>query len=188
VGLRPDPGRDADEHVLRAVEEAVEALDLGERVADHVPDSGRDRAAKLGLGLVVAVQVDAVRLEPRPQRHVQLAAGGDVDREALLGADPVGGGERRRLAREQNLEVVGAGGECLAVGAGAGADVVLGVDVGGRAQLARYLDQVAAADLEPPGLVHAAAKGEHVRALDGVDACRGAAHRSGNDDQTAPGT
>ena len=35
------------------------------------------------------------------------------------------------------------------------ADVVLGVDVGGRAELARQLDDVAAADLEPAGLVDA---------------------------------
>ena len=44
------------------------------------------------------------------------------------------------------------------VGAGAGAHVVLGVDVGGGAELARELDHVAAADLEVAALVDAAAE------------------------------
>ena len=144
-----------------------------------MPDPGLDRASQLGLRLVVAVQVDPPGLEARPERHVQLAARGDVDREPLLAQHPVGGGERGRLARVDDLEVGHAGREGIQVGAGAGADVVLGVDVGGGAELARQLDHVAAADLEVAGRVHAAAQRVHRRALDRV-CVRGRRHRAGH--------
>ena len=44
--------------------------------------------------------------------------------------------------------------------AGAGAQVVLGDDIGGRAELAGQLERVAAADLEAAALVEAAAERE----------------------------
>ena len=93
MGVGLDPGRDPDQHRLAAPgrgADRVEAVDLGQRVADHVADPGLDRAPQLGLGLVVAVHVDARRVEAGPQRHVQLAAGGDVDREPLLAEHPIG--------------------------------------------------------------------------------------------------
>ena len=72
---------------------------------------------------------------------------------------------RERLGGEQHLEVVGARGERVDERARAGAQVVLGDDVGRRAELARELDSVAAADLEVPGLGHAAADREDRREL-----------------------
>ncbi len=45
-------------------------------------------------------------------------------------------------------------------GAGAGAQVLLGDDVGRRAELAGELERVAAADLEDAALVQAAAQGK----------------------------
>src|ERR1700742_4381138 len=99
---------------------------------------------------------------------MQLTAGGNVNREPLLGAEPVGGGAGQRLAREEHLEVVGAPLEGLAVGAGAGADVVLGVDVGGRAELFGQLDHIAASDLEVTALVDAAARRIDRRPLDRI--------------------
>ena len=105
------------------------------------------------------MHVDAGRVEAGAQRHVQLAARGDVDREALLGEEPVGGGAGQRLAGEEHLAVGPALLEGGPVGAGAGAHVVLGVDVGGRAELGRQIDHVAAGDLEMAALVDAAPPG-----------------------------
>ena len=76
----------------------------------------------------------------------------------------------KRLAGEEDLEVGAAALEGLAVGAGAGADVVLGVDVGGGAELCRQLDHVAAGDLEVAALVDAAAGRVDRRARDRVAA------------------
>ena len=53
-------------------------------------------------------------------------------------------------------------------GAGAGPHVVLGVDVGRRAELGRELDQVAAADLETAALVDAGCRRVTGRARDRV--------------------
>jgi hypothetical protein len=171
VGIGPDPGGDPDQDLLQVVglaADAVEELDLGQRVADHMADAGVDREAQLGLALVVAVHVDPRRVEAGPQRHVQLAPGGDVDREPLLLEDPVGGRERRRLARIDHLEVVAAVAKGRQVGASAGAQVVLGVEVGGGAELACELDHVAASDLEVAAVVDPAADRVHRRPLDRV--------------------
>ena len=70
-----------------------------------MPDARLERVAQLALGLVVAVQVDARRVEARGQRHVQLAAGGDVDREALLAQQRIGRRGGQRLAGVDHLEV-----------------------------------------------------------------------------------
>ena len=61
------------------------------------------------------------------------------------------------LLAKRTSKSIAAALEGLAVGAGAGADVVLGVDVGGGAELRGELDHVAAADLEVAALVDAAA-------------------------------
>ena len=170
VGRGLDPGRDPDQHPLRFVEQALAALDLVEGVEDQVADAGPGREEDLLVGLVVAVHVDAGGVEAGAQRHVQLAAGGDVDREALLGEEPVGGGAGHRLAGEEDLVVGAAALEGVAVGAGAGAHVVLGVDVGGGAELGGQLDHVAAGDLEMAALVYAAALREDRRARDRIAA------------------
>ena len=94
----------------------------------------------------------------RPQREVQLAARGHVAPTGPPRRTAVGGGAGERLARVDHLEVLGAGAEGIDVLARAGAHVVLGVDVRRRAELARELDHVAAADLEPARLVQARAE------------------------------
>ena len=115
---------------------------------------GIEGELQLVLGLVVAVHEDALRVDACLERQIQLAAGRDVDREPLLRHQPVGGRDRERLRRVDDLEVVRARRERLDVGAGAGPHVVLGVDVGGGAESIRQLDDVAAADLEMAALVH----------------------------------
>ena len=78
----------------------------------------------------------------------QLAAGDDVQPQPLLGH------ERRQPATEVRLRRVGDGAplvarrERLAVGAAGGAQLLLIVDVEGRAELARQVDGVAAAEGE----------------------------------------
>ena len=163
---------------LRLVEQPLAALDLVEGVEDQVADAGAGGEEDLLVALVVAVHVDAVGVEAGAQRHVQLAAGGDVDREPLLGEEPVGGGAGERLAGEEDLEVGAAALEGLAVGAGAGAHVVLGVDVGGGAELFGQLDHVAAGDLELAALVDAAAGRIDRRARDRIAATAPACPRS----------
>ena len=168
VGVGPDAGGDADQDVLRLREQGVEPLDLVERVHDHVPDPRLDRELQLGGGLVVPVDVDSRGVAPGPDRHVQLAARGDVDREPLVGEQPVDRADRRRLGRVDHLEVVAVGAERIEVSASAGAQVVLGVDVRGRAELGGELGDVAPADLQVPALVDAASQRIDGRALDGV--------------------
>ena len=93
VGVRTDPGGDPQQNPLAAPGcEPFEPLDLVERVDDDVADPGLERGEELGLGLVVAVHVDPRRVEARAERQVQLAAGGDVAGEPLLGEQAVGGG------------------------------------------------------------------------------------------------
>ena len=158
VGRGLDPRGDPQQHPLGAVEQPVGALDLVEGVEDQVTDAGVERVAELGLGLVVAVHVDPLGSHPAGEGHVQLAAGRDVGRQPLLGRKRVHRGRRERLAREQDLEVVGALGERRREPAGALADVVLGVDVGGRAVLGDQVDHVAAAHLEVASIVDARAQ------------------------------
>ncbi len=169
VGRRLDPRGDADQHVLAALQQALAALDLVEGVEDQVADAGARGEEDLLVALVVAVHVDAGRVEAGAQRHVQLAAGGDVDREALLGEQPVGGGAGKGLAGEEDFEVGSSPGEGLAVGARPRAHLLLGVDVGGGAVLGGELDHVAAGDLEVAALVDPATARVDRRARDRVD-------------------
>ncbi len=87
VGVRLHPHGGPDEHRLpptALLGQPGQPGDLGERV-DHDPaDAGVERLLQLGDGLVVAVEGDPVRRHLGPQRRGQLAAGADVEPEALL--------------------------------------------------------------------------------------------------------
>jgi fermentation-respiration switch protein FrsA (DUF1100 family) len=147
VGAGADARRHAEEHALPRGE-ALQALQLVEGVGDHVPHACLHGLADLLLGLVVAVEVDARRVDAAAQGEEQLAARGHVDGEPLLGEEAEERGAGEGLARVDHLEVVRAGPEGLLVGPRAGADVVLGVDVGRRAELLGELEHVAPAHLE----------------------------------------
>ncbi len=84
---------------------------------------------------------------------MQLAPGGHVDGQPLLGHHAVGGRDRKRLGRVDHLEVVRAGLERRHVGPCAGAHVVLRVHVRGRAVPLGQLDDVTPRDLEVAALV-----------------------------------
>ena len=47
------------------------------------PTRRLDRQPEVGLGLVVAVEIDRARDRTGAERHVKLAGRGDVDRESL---------------------------------------------------------------------------------------------------------
>ena len=65
-----DPGSHADQHVLRPRREALGALDLVEGVEHQVPDARVECHLQLGLGLVVAVHEQALRIDAGAQREV----------------------------------------------------------------------------------------------------------------------
>jgi hypothetical protein len=154
VGVRGrlDAGRHAHHHPCAPT---AQPLDLVEGVDHDVPHSRLERVVELGGRLVVPVEVDPRPLVAARERQVQLAAAGHVGGQALLGEQPVRRGARERLAGVDHLEALRPGSEGLAVRLGAGAHVALGVDVGGRAELARQFEHVAATDLQPALLVQA---------------------------------
>ena len=103
------------------------------------------------------MHVDPRRVEAAAQRQRELAAGGDVAGDPLLGEHAVDRRAGKRLGGEQHVEVLRAGAERLDERLRAGAQVVLDDDVGRRAELAGELDGVAAAELQAAVLVDAAA-------------------------------
>ena len=82
VCARLDAGSHAHHHALRA---AAQTLDLVEGVDHDVADAALDRVVELGRRLVVAVHVQPLGIHPRRKRQVELAAGGHVGGQALVG-------------------------------------------------------------------------------------------------------
>ncbi len=148
---------DADQHLLAPVagfgRDALQDVELVQRVDNDVADARGERFAELGRGLRVPVEVDPRGVEAALERKEKLTARGDITREALIGEQPVHRRARKRFRREQHVEVGVAGGRRLHERPRPGADVVLGDDVRRSAELARELDCVAASDLEPSALV-----------------------------------
>ena len=65
------PGDDAHEHGLLAAHEPLEAIDVVEVVDHHRSDAGVDGALEVLVGLRVAVQVDALRVDARRDRDAR---------------------------------------------------------------------------------------------------------------------
>ncbi len=170
VGL--DLGHDPQHHGLRPLAGvAAEAVDLVE-VVDHAHDAQLRDRRELGLGLRVAVEDDLLRLEARLAGEVQLPGGGDVDDQALLAEDPQHLGAREGLGGERDRAALAVvlGHRAQEV-ARPGTQVVLGHDVGGRAELASELEDVAAPDREA-ALVHGRGLGVDGQRRGGHDARR----------------
>ena len=106
---------------------------------------------------------EALGGEAGGEREVELSPGGDVAPEALLRKELQQGGGAVGLRGVDDCETVvpagAAGGE---EGAGAGAEVLLGEDVGGGAEFACELQGVAATDLQDPALVEGGVQREYV--------------------------
>jgi hypothetical protein len=135
VGVRLDAGRDAHHDPLPHAglgSDPAQPLDLDEAVDHDAADPDLDRAAELVDRLVVAVELQPLRRELRPQCDGQLAAGAYVQTQSLFG-DP--SGDRRTqecLARVVDVGV----GERRVPGPGAAAQVVLVEEVRRGAVLA----------------------------------------------------
>ena len=168
MSVAGDPGRDPDQDVLaaggqeRVSGEPGQAVELIERVQHDVADAGGQRLAQLHLGLGVAVHVRPTGVEAGTERQRELAAGRHVAGQSLLCQHAVDGRAGECLGREQHVEVPVASRERVGQLACPAAQVVLHHDVGGCAELARQLQRVAAAHLQPAALVDAAAAGEDV--------------------------
>ena len=96
------PGRDPHQHAggsgVVSRHERVDAIELVEGVGDDAPDAPLQRQLQLGVGLVVAVEDDAAGREAGVERELQLAAGGDVEVQALVGHQAGHGTAQERLA------------------------------------------------------------------------------------------
>ena len=167
-------GRDPQEHPLnvraaagraRAVrlQEPPQSIDLIKIIDDDQTDAVRQRRAQLILRLGVPVHHDALRREARVQRQVQLPARGDVAPQPLLREQREHSSAGEGLRGEHDVEVLVARLRArVDERTRTGSQVILGHHVGRRAELPRQLDRVAAADLQPAGLVQPAAQREHI--------------------------
>ena len=148
-------GRDAHEHLL-AHARAPRPRPRGARS----PRTSRRRSGRCRTSrpnsisahrLVVAVEVDALRREAGGAGGGQLAAGGHVERQVLLGHELAHRAAAERLAGVDDLVQVGERAEGRVIGAALVAQRLLVVDEQRRAELVRQVDDVAAADLEVAG-------------------------------------
>ena len=102
VGVGLDARRHAQQHLrhdaVLAVQ-AFQAVELVERVDDDAPDAGPPSGAQLVVGLVVAVQHDALAGHVGGQRDRQLTRRRDVEVHALLVREPGHRPAQERLGR-----------------------------------------------------------------------------------------
>ena len=132
VGVGFDAGCDPHQHVA-AEADAFQPVDLVGGVGDDAADAGVTRHRDLGVALVVAVHHQAFGREAGVEGDVQLATGGDVEVQTLLGHEPRHRRAEERLARVRHV----LGAELLDVGAAPAAQVGLVVDEERGAELAR---------------------------------------------------
>ena len=111
-------------------------------VDDDPADAHVERPTQLGVGLVVAVHHEPIRGNAGGQRHVQLAAGGDVEPQALGVDQSRHRAAQERLGRVDHPAVTEHGHR----GATPGAEVVLVVHEQRRAELPGQVLDADAAD------------------------------------------
>ena len=119
-----------------------DAVKLLVGVDDEAHDACLDALVDLALCLVVALRENAVHREAGGLRERQLAAARDVDADALLGDDLVGGNRAERLRRVDDGALRVADLELVHVRAQLPADVVLVVHEKSRAVLVGDVEQV----------------------------------------------
>ncbi len=146
---------------VELLQQQREPVDLVEVVDHDQPHPHLERHPQLGLGLGVAVHHDPLGRIARVQRQMQLARGGDVAPQSLPREQAQHGRAGERLGGEHDVEIrVAALPARLHERPCPRAQVVLGDDVRRRSVLARELDRVAPADLQPTPLVQAAVERE----------------------------
>ena len=158
VGLHPGCDPQQDGGGLRSARgQAFEAVELVERIDHDARHRRCDRGPQLVVGLVVAVHHEPLGGNARAQGDVQLAAGGDVEVEALLV------GQRGHGPAQEGLGGVGdALTPCVAGLSAPDAQMGFVVDEQGRAEVGRQLADVDAADLEAAGRTDGRRQGEQM--------------------------
>ena len=159
VGVGAHAGDDAHEHGLLAAHEALQAIDVVEVVDHDGAHAGVDRALEVLVGLRVAVQVDARRVDAGGEGVHELAGAGDVAAQALLGDRAQDRRAGEGLGGEDGQRVGPARAELVAVLARARAQRALVDHVGRRAELGGEVAQPAAADDEVAAVVRRARAG-----------------------------
>ena len=155
---------DAHEHALaRGAPEALEPVDVVGVVDDDHADAGGERVADVAVALGVAVQQDVRGIEAGGERDRQLAGGGDVAAEPLLGQDPRHRRARQRLGREVHVGLgVAARRTPSRYSRAVVAQALLVDHERGRAELGREVGERAAADGQAALGVGVGGPGEHV--------------------------
>ena len=105
MGVSIDPRRDPhqDAWANRTVgDQRSDPVDLDERVDDDSPHAGIERCCDLLHRLVVAVEHESVRRDTRMERHVHLAAGGNVEIHPFVMGESCHGRREKRLGRVCN--------------------------------------------------------------------------------------
>ena len=185
VRVRLDADRDSDQRLGGDAQfdgQGSQPLDLGERVDDDAPDPDLQCPAQLGFALVVSVEQHARRIDTCPQRDLHLAAGADIDAQALLI------GPLRDSPGQEGFRGV------VHVGAGVG----LGITAGGLAEVLLVQHEQGAAELRDRLGDGDACQGEHAshplrvrrpdRCVEGVEVGGRVAVREGMADVLVPGS
>ena len=176
VRVRLDAGRDAHEHPAatspRRRASASSRSSSSNESTTIRPTPAAIAARSSSVDLLLPWNTMRVGREAGVQRDVQLAAGRDVEVEALLGDEP-----RHRRAEERLARVRDAVAEARAVLAAARAELALVVHVERRAELGREADEVDAADREAAVGLDASRGGQQRQVERGLRASR---HRPPN--------
>ena len=152
VGVRVDARRETEQNILRRAApfgDFVQQRQLVETVDDHAPAADVHRVLQLVGRLVVAVKIDAVHIRPGGMRDRQLAARHDVQPQPFLRHEARDCGVDERFGGVQDAAVGIARGEGVREAATHAAQSGVVEDEQRRAELARQLDRIAAADGQP---------------------------------------
>ena len=132
-----------------AVGEPLQAVDVIAVVDHDHPDAGIQRVLNVEIALGVAVQQDVLGVEPGRERDRQLAGGGDVAAQPLLGEDARHRRARERLAGEVHVGAGVAAAERVQVLASGLPQPRLVDHEGGRAELGGHVGERHATDRQP---------------------------------------
>ena len=146
VRVRGDARLDAEQHALVPAVRGADALEAGDLlvvVDDDAADAGGDGHLQLGVGLVVAVEMEVLRIKTGLDGRIELAAGDDVRMDALGGEDRIDERGAQRLAGVGDLVALAeVAAHRLGEGAAVFAQAAFAHHIGRRAVFAAEVDQI----------------------------------------------